>query len=345
MATLTATLGGVFGLVTFLFTTALSAGGSVSSTANTTPSSCFIVCWNSLFPPATPTTTTTTAPAFLAQTSSVPQSTTSDGRGDCGGVAVYKADGSPRKCTFDDEFDGSSLNTNLWSPIQTSTSGYASGQGCFEDSPNNVSVSSGTLNLTARQESSYFACNSPWGIMFFTQDTSGSVSTVNKFSQAYGLFEVKAKFPAATIAGLQSSLWLWPQNQTAYGSTWPASGEIDIAEWFSQYPNLAIPFLHYNPAGGTDASDTNDACDISKASGYNTYGVEWTPTSMSFIYDGQTCLTDAWNPAAPETKPQPFDLPFTIDLTQALGINTNQFIAGVTPLPATTSIDWVRVWS
>lgn len=33
-----------------------------------------------------------------------------------------------------------------------------------------------------------------------------------------------------------------------------------------------------------------------------------------------------------------------ICLTQALGIGTNEFIPGTTPLPATTSVDWVRVW-
>ena len=27
---------------------------------------------------------------------------------------------------------------------------------------------------------------------------------------------------------------------------WPASGEIDFAEFYSQYPNLDVPFIHYN---------------------------------------------------------------------------------------------------
>jgi hypothetical protein len=42
--------------------------------------------------------------------------------------------------------------------------------------------------------------------------------------------------------------------------------------------------------------------------------------------------------------PAPFDQPFFIALTQALGVGTNSFNPATTPLPATTSIDYVRVW-
>jgi hypothetical protein len=33
-----------------------------------------------------------------------------------------------------------------------------------------------------------------------------------------------------------------------------------------------------------------------------------------------------------------------VELTQALGSGSNAFMAGSTPLPATTEIDWVRAW-
>jgi hypothetical protein len=56
-------------------------------------------------------------------------------------------------------------------------------------------------------------------------------------------------------------------------------------------------------------------------------------------------VADSWNPAAPLVKPQPFDQPFFINLTQALGIGANLFDPATTPLPATTQVDYVRVWS
>jgi beta-glucanase (GH16 family) len=284
------------------------------------------------------------APVITAPTSTVSQSTASDGKTDCGGQPMFKSDGTKWTCTFDDEFDGTTLNSKDWTPVTTATSGYHSGVECDVNSPNNVSVSGGALDLTVRKEASPFVCQDPLG-NYMTQYTSASLTSLNNFSQTYGDFVVKAKFPAATVAGLQSSLWLWPVNALKYGYSWPASGEIDIAEWFSEYPKLAIPSIHYNPAGGSDPYDTNDYCTIADPTKYNTYGVTWTPTSLTITYDGDTCLVDNWNPAAPLVKPAPFNEPFVLELTQALGIYTNNFNPVTTPLPASTYVDWVRVWS
>jgi len=54
-------------------------------------------------------------------------------------------------------------------------------------------------------------------------------------------------------------------------------------------------------------------------------------------------LVDHRNAAVPLTDPAPFNDSFSICLTRALGIGTNDFIPGTTPPPATTSVDWVRV--
>ena len=290
-------------------------------------------------------TTTTTTP-FVAPTSSVPQTTTSDGLTDCGGVTMYKPDGSPWVCTFDDEFDGTTVNTNNWTVVTSAATGYRSGSECYEDSPDNVSVSGGTLNLTLIKTKP-FMCKGP-GIDESTNYTAGMVFTKATFSQTYGYFEVKAKFPAATVKGLQSSLWLWPVDDTYYGSRWPASGEIDFAEWYSQYPNLAIPYIHYNVQGGkrADPNRTNDNCAVEDTNAYNTYAVIWTNETITIQMDGETCLVDDWNPAKPEVKPDPFNMPFYINLTSAMGVDSNNPTTGTADeLPATTNIDWVRVWS
>jgi hypothetical protein len=46
----------------------------------------------------------------------------------------------------------------------------------------------------------------------------------------------------------------------------------------------------------------------------------------------------------PQIKPQPFDSPFIVALTEYLGVGTNAFQPGTTPLPASTQVDYVRVW-
>jgi beta-glucanase (GH16 family) len=295
-----------------------------------------------------PTTTqpTTTRPTTTRTTTTQPTTKAGGGGGSsCGGTTLYKADGTTWVCTLDDEFNGSQLNTSLWTPQLTSQSALTGGAACFVNSPRNISVGHGMLALTVRQESQPFTCSSPGG-NFTTSYTAGMVSTWNNFSQTYGRFDVRAKFPAATVAGLQSALWLWPQRKT-YGS-WPTNGEIDIAEFFSQYPDRAIPTLHYTYDSATvdPSTDTNIATNnycMLDPSQFHTYSLEWSPNHISISYDGHVCLTDNYVAAAPLTGAAPFDQPFIVALSSALGIGTNAVTAS-TPLPATTYVDYVRVW-
>ncbi|HEY1827442.1 MAG TPA: glycoside hydrolase family 16 protein [Acidimicrobiales bacterium] len=278
---------------------------------------------------ATTTTTTTPAPAPS-----------------CGGQSTLVSDGSTWTCSFDSEFTGTSYSSAQWAPVVTATSGYTSGRtACFVNTPNNISVGNGYLSLTARKEAAPFTCKDPLG-SFQTQYTSGDLTTYGLFSQTYGRFEVDAKVPASTVRGLQSSFWLYPQNETKFGA-WPATGEIDIAETYSQYPTLAIPYIHYYSGAVVAATDTNlvtaTNCTIA-TNQFNDYVVEWTPGTIKMIYNGQTCLVDHWTPASPLSGLEPFNQPFFVNLTQALGLATNAFNPSTTQLPATTEIKFVRVW-
>lgn len=275
------------------------------------------------------------------------------GQPSCGGeVPPPKPGGGAWTCTFDDEFDpstgdGTALNTSWWIPQVTATSGYTTGplgnEACYVNSPNNISVSGGALHLTVRKEAAPFLCG-----LVLTQYTAGMVSTYERFNQTYGRFEVRAQLPSTTAAGLQETLWLWPVNDTLYGS-WPASGEVDFSEFYSQYSTLDIPYIHYDYSSATvnPATDTNTVtatnCQI-VPSAYNDYAVAWTPGSFTITINGTTCLVDNYIPDGGLTSPAPFNQPFFIALTQALGIGTNAFNPATTPLPATTSIDYVRVW-
>lgn len=233
-------------------------------------------------------------------------------------------------CSFDDEFNGSSLDTAHWQPQLTASSGYVTGgPDCYIDSPDTISVSAGHLNLSAVRVAP-FLCAA--GIESSYQ--VGMVTSSQLFSQTYGVFEVRAKIPAATIPGLQETLWLYPQTLT-YGP-WPASGEIDFAEFRSDNPGQDVPYIHYANSS-SDANDTAYGCSVNQRT-FNTYEVDWTPKTITVLVNGRMCLIDR-----PIGGPAPFDEPFFISLTQALGIDVNA-VTAATPLPATTQIDWVRVW-
>jgi beta-glucanase (GH16 family) len=259
----------------------------------------------------------------------------------CAGPSIPKATGGNWTCTFDDEFNATRLDLKKWLPITTAGNGIASRPACFVNSTNNISESGGVLDLTARMEAAPFTCHSPKGD-FTSQYTTGQVATYGKFSQTYGRFAVSAKFPATTIAGLQSALWLWPQNNAFTGLT----GEIDIAEEYSSLADRAVPFVHYpyDPLSVSLDTNTNvvtnNYCLISDVNAFHAYAVEWTSTTIKVIYDGQTCLTDNLSVQGAS----PFNQPYFVALTQALGMGKNAFDPATTPLPATTQVDWVRVW-
>jgi beta-glucanase (GH16 family) len=272
----------------------------------------------------------------------------------CGGESLpAKPGGGAWTCTFDDEFssvtgDPSALNTAWWTPQVTATSAYTTGpagaEACYVNSPNNISVSGGALHLTARREAAPLNC----GGLFTTQYTAGMVSTYSSFNQAYGRFEVRALLPQTAASGLQETLWLWPVNATKYGP-WPGSGEVDFSEFYSEYASLDIPYLHYDysPSSANPATNTNTVtatnCQI-PLSQYNDYAVLWSPGRFTITVNGNTCLVDNYVADGGLTGSEPFDQPFFVALTQALGIGTNAFNPATTPLPATTSIDYVRVW-
>jgi beta-glucanase (GH16 family) len=268
----------------------------------------------------------------------------------CGGeVPSAKPGGGVWSCSFDDEFDAStgdasSLNRSWWTAQVSASSGYVTGQypyyACYVDSPNNVSVSGGALHLTVRRESSPVSCGG-----YPASYTSGMVTTAGRFSQTYGRFEVRAQLPQTSAAGLQETLWLWPVNDTLYGGSWPASGEVDFSEFYSQYSSLDVPYVHYDYNWSYAAGNYNvvtNYCQIDLA-GYNDYAVVWEPGSFRVSVNGSTCLTDNYYPDN-VSSPAPFNQPFLIALTQALGIGSNAYNPSTTPLPATTNIDYVRAW-
>jgi beta-glucanase (GH16 family) len=201
-------------------------------------------------------------------------------------------------------------------------------------------VADGALKLTVRKEAAPVSCvgGRPAGY------TSGMVSTNPKptpgvgFAQTNGRYEIRAKITGAKVRGLQESFWMWPVDQVG---SWPWSGEIDIAEIYHLYPDRAIPYIHYsNPF---DYSSTNNYCLVDDISKYHTYLLEWTPVSLKISFDGTVCIDDHWTPWFQAGR-APFDAPFYLILTQALGIGANAFDPVTTPLPASTLVDYVRIW-
>jgi beta-glucanase (GH16 family) len=255
---------------------------------------------------------------------------------DCG-ATITKSTGTPWTCTFSDSFSGTSLNTTKWAPLTTKTTGVITTE-CRLSSTKNIAVSGGVLRLTVRKESKPVNCATPSG-SYTTRYTGGNVTSQGKFAQAYGRFEIRASFPDTTIKGLHSGIWLWPR----YFAYAEHSGEIDIAEYRTGHAGYVVPYVHYTSTY-PDPNRTNNWCAVSRPQDFHTYVLEWNTETLTISYDGNVCLVDNWQPASPMIKPQPFDRPFFLNLTNSLGINANAFDPALTPLPSTMQVDYVRVW-
>ncbi len=263
-----------------------------------------------------------------------------DGEPDCGGRETVAWSGGTWECTFSDDFDGTTLDGTRWAVTQTGHSGFRFGGECYVDDPANVSVADGRLRLTVRDTGRTFTCRSSVDA-FRTRYTGAMVTTAARFAQAYGRFEVRARFVAEPVTGVHSAIWLWPSAKK-YGA-WPRSGEIDIAEYYTRTPDRVIPFVHYASAR-PDPTATNTRCLVKRPDRFHIYAAEWTPQTITITIDGRPCMSTAWDRPGPYEKPIPFDRPFHLNLTQALGIGQNAFEPGVTPLPATMEVDHVRAW-
>ncbi len=253
---------------------------------------------------------------------------------DCG-VRPHKTSTSLWSCTLVDDFDGDSLDRSVWVPQIYFETGSEAGRACYVDSDDNISVSGGALHLTVREEDEPVRCALDGST---TAYSAGMVSTYQTFSQKYGRFEARFRTTAATVPGLHEAFWLWPDDREVDVTQWPAAGEIDVAETYSTYPNLSIPFLHYtaNDNGGA-IPGTNTAWHCAADRGvYNTYRVDWTASSVKIYVNDELCLSN--------TSADPaFAQKYIVALTQALGAPGNEKTAR-TPLPATMDVDYVKVW-
>ena len=255
---------------------------------------------------------------------------------DACGPQPKKADGSYWTCTLADDFDGTELDRSVWMPQTVFRSGEPSAWACYLDDPSVVSVAGGNLNLSVRRLPETAPCAGQNGEM--TPYVAGMVSTYGLFSQQYGRFEARIKNTAARVPGIQETFWLWPDDRYDGEELWPEAGEIDISETYSEYPDLAIPFLHYteNDNGGpVPGLNTSWTCGAQRGVSH-TYTLEWTPTRIEIFVNGASCLVNTTGDPA-------FDKPYIVALTQLLGVGGNT-LTDETPLPATMHVDYLRVW-
>jgi beta-glucanase (GH16 family) len=167
---------------------------------------------------------------------------------------------------FDDEFNGTSLDTQKWNIEDSSTSGY---QNCCLDygvqrfTPQALSFFHGTLRITTQAQAMD-------GYLY----TSGAITTENKFSFKYGRVDIRAKLPKTQ--GFWPALWMLPNHSKGI-----APFEIDMMELLGKAPTIVHMTNHW---GSREDAQIFTGPDFSQ--NYHVFSVVWTSTSIRWYIDG-----------------------------------------------------------
>jgi hypothetical protein len=96
----------------------------------------------------------------------------------------------------------------------------------------------------------------------------------------YGRYAVR--FRSDPIPGYKTAWLLWPDSDT-----WPRDGEIDFPE--GGLDGSICAFMHHQGASG--GSDQDAFCSQTTYTSWHTAVIEWTPSTIKFLLDGQTVGT------------------------------------------------------
>lgn len=244
-----------------------------------------------------PTSAATAAPVGAASNAGAPAHADST-------ASTTSTAGSPSfvardyKMTFHDEFDGTQLDTTKWGYQYGCFDPAQRSQAQYTDSPDNVSVRDGYLNLTAR----YSPTKTKWdgtqiprtckhgSVTYDAPFTSGMITTKTKDGKVLyaapgtGFYaEARIKLPSARPSW--SAFW-----GTGTKGAYPANGEIDVFESKGYDPTHLMSNVHTprigDPTKTTQHQGMMKGDTASSQSEFHTYGVRKTSDAIEFYFDG-----------------------------------------------------------
>ena len=228
---------------------------------------------------------------------------------------------------WQDEFDGTALNTSFWKHELGNNNGWGNNELQFYRQEN-TQVKGGFLIIKAKKEnfqgSSY---------------NSSRINTSGLKSFTYGRIDIRAALPKGQ--GIWPALWMLGQNiQT---TPWPACGEIDIMEMIGGQGREKTVFgtAHWDNNGTYASFSANK----SLASGiladeFHVYSIVWTSNSIIWYLDNVQYHAIDITPTALSEFRKDFFFLFNIAVGGTLPGNPD----GTTPFPQTLIVDYVRVF-
>ncbi len=209
--------------------------------------------------------------------------------------------GAAWRSIWSDEFSGSGIDATKWNVADDANYGSANREDqCYRRA--NVTESGGTLRLTGRRETVTGCGRNPHGgrAYFFT---SGLVTTRRqngplkmKFRRGYA--EVQMRVPRGNL--YWPAFWLVSAGDGSSPS-WPAYGEIDVAEIYGSHPDVMESNFHRSGGsiGGrrhnvNHPRSTAVGVNVNPphvlvtggTNGWHRYGIKWSANRLDWFIDG-----------------------------------------------------------
>lgn len=241
--------------------------------------------------------------------------------------------GSPAaRLLLDEGFDSNTLGSSIWN-----TCHWWQVKGCTIGSnnelewytPQQVSISEGTLRLTAERRATPGSDGKDYKF------ASGMVTTgppahgePAKLAFTYGTVEVRFRIPEGR--GLWPAIWLLPASEESVP-------EIDMLEVLGQNPGQLL--MHFHPKDPS-ASTSGKIYDLPRgntlAGGWHTVSLDWTPGKLVYFLDGR----QVWQLVGSQIPDEPMYLVMNL----AVGGEYPGPPDAGTKFPATFEIDHVWIW-
>jgi beta-glucanase (GH16 family) len=258
-------------------------------------------------------------------------------------VATNVAAPDPWMVVLHDEFDGTVLNTSMWSYRQLGHYNENGSRTCSRSDERAVAVADGTLRLHVMldPDRAFEECPTEYGS--FSYYLNGHISTDGLFRFKRGMAAARVKFPR--FRGHHGAFWLQREGiEIVPGRPDVSGAEIDVVEYFGEgFPEGGLAsFVYYlnsreknEKVGGvwphaTDELPPGDAWWRS----FHVFSVEWSPRHYIFRVDGRQIFRTRKGVSGIEQ----FLVLSMLSSDWELPRIKN------TALPSTMEVDWVGVW-
>lgn len=217
---------------------------------------------------------------------------------------------------FADDFNGDSLNPNLWSAYSGQPGEDPNGSVW---SPSHVVVQNGELVLKGYEDDGQY--------------TTGGVTSQPGLVQTYGKYLVRYRVDQGD--GVSHCVLLWPAD-----NVW--GPEIDFSEDNGADRQYTTATLHWGAGGAGQQTGEAEKVNLTQ---WHTLGVEWTPGKVVYTLDGRP-----WGSLETDDVP---NIPMVMDLQtqswcgagQAAPNSWEQCMDSSTPAEVDMDVDWVVAYA